>query len=103
MLEVRDVMTYPAITEEEDATAAKISKIMKMSEIGSVVITEEDKPVGIVTERDIVMKVIMKDRDPSKLKVKEIMSSPLVTIESDASLKRACKLLVEKGKTTACD
>lgn len=97
MLEVRDVMTYPAIMEEGDASVAKISKIMKMSEIGSVIITEEDKPVGIVTDRDIVIKVIMKDRDPSKLKVKEIMSSPLMTIVSDASLKRACKLLVEKG------
>ncbi len=39
----------------------------------------------------------MGDRDPSKLKVKEIMSSPLVTIEADASLRHACKLLVEKG------
>ena len=97
MLEVRDVMTYPAITEEGDASVAKILKIMKMSGIGSVVITEEDKPVGIVTDRDIVMKVIMKDRDPSKLKVKEIMSSPLMTIEADASLRRAGKLLVEKG------
>jgi len=97
ILEVRDVMTYPAITEEEDAAVAKISKIMKTSGIGSVVITKEDKPVGIVTDRDIVIKVIMKDRDPGKLKVKEIMSSPLMTIEADASLRRACKLLVEKG------
>ena len=97
ILEVRDVMTYPAITEEGDASVAKILKIMKMSGIGSVVITEEDKPVGIVTDRDIVIKVIMGDRDPSKLKVKEIMTSPLVTIEADASLRHACKLLVEKG------
>ena len=97
MLEVRDVMTYPAITEEGDASVAKILKIMKMSGIGSVVITEEDKPVGIVTDRDIVTKVILKDRDISELKVKEIMSSPLITIEADASLRHAGKLLVEKG------
>nr|QNO57323.1 inosine-5'-monophosphate dehydrogenase [Methanosarcinales archaeon ANME-1 ERB7] len=97
MLEVRDVMTYPAITEEGDASVAKILKIMKMSGIGSVVITEEDKPVGIVTDRDIVTKVILKDRDPSELKVKEVMSYPLMTIEVDASLRHASKLLVEKG------
>lgn len=96
-LEVRDVMTYPAITEDEDASVAKISKDMKLSGIGSVIITKEDKPVGIVTDRDIVIKVIMKDRKPNKVKVKEIMSSPLMTIESDASLRSACKLLVEKG------
>ncbi|MDI6884930.1 MAG: CBS domain-containing protein [archaeon] len=96
-LEVRDVMTYPAITEDEDASVAKISKDMKLSGIGSVIITKEDKPVGIVTDRDIVIKVIMKDRKPNKVKAKEIMSSPLMTIESDASLRSACKLLVEKG------
>nr|QNO51188.1 inosine-5'-monophosphate dehydrogenase [Methanosarcinales archaeon ANME-1 ERB6] len=96
-LEVRDVMTYPAITEDEDASVAKISKDMKMSEIGSLVITKEDKPVGIVTDRDIVIKVMMKGRNPGKLKVKEIMSSPLVTIEADTSLRGACKLLLEKG------
>ncbi len=96
-LEVGDVMTYPAITEDEEASVAEISKCMKMSGIGSVVITKEDKPIGIVTDRDIVIKVMMKNRNPSKVKVKEIMSSPLVTIESDVSLRSACKLLLEKG------
>ncbi len=97
LLEVRDVMTYPAITEDEDASVAIISKDMKLSRIGSVVITKEDKPVGIITDHDIVVKVIMKDRNPSKVKAEEIMSSPLVTIEADASLMGACKLLAEKG------
>ena len=96
-LEVRDVMTYPAITEDEDASVAEIAKCMKMSEIGSLVITKEDKPVGIVTDRDIVIKVMMKGRNRGKVKVKEIMSSPLVTIEADTSLRGACKLLLEKG------
>ena len=96
-MEVRDVMAYPAITEDEDASVAKISKGMKMSAIGSVVITKDDEPVGIVTDRDIVTKLIMKDRNLSKVKAKEIMSFPLMTIEADASLIGACKLLLEKG------
>jgi CBS domain-containing protein len=96
-LEVGDVMTYPAITEDEDASVAEISKCMKMSGIGSVVITKEDKPIGIVTDRDIVIKVMMKNRNPGKVKAKEIMSSPLMTIGADTSLKGACKLIVEKG------
>lgn len=97
LLEVRDIMTYPAITEDEDASVAEIAKCMKMSGIGSVVIAREDKHVGIITDRDIVIKVIMKGRNPGKVKGKEIMSSPLVTIKADASLGRACKLLLEKG------
>jgi len=97
LLEVRDVMTYPAITEDEDASVAEIAKCMKMSGIGSVVVTKEDKHVGIITDRDVVIKVIMRDRNPDGVKVKEIMTSPLVTIESDASLMGACKLILEKG------
>jgi CBS domain-containing protein len=77
LLEVRDIMTYPAITEDEDVSVAEIAKCMKMSGISCVVITKED--------------------NPGEVKAKEIMSSPLMTIESDASLGRAGKVLIEKG------
>jgi|LGVF01.1.fsa_nt_gb signal-transduction protein with cAMP-binding, CBS, and nucleotidyltransferase domain len=97
LLEVKDVITYPAITEDEDASIAMVTKCMRMSGLGSVVITKGNKPVGIVTDRDIVINVIMKNRNPDAVKAKEIMSSPLVTIEADASLMGACKLLSEKG------
>ena len=97
LLEVKDVMTYPAITEDEDVSIAAISKCMKRSGIGSVVITKEGNPVGVVTDRDIVIKVIMTNRNPDTVKAKEIMASPLVTIEVDASIMGACKVLIEKG------
>ena len=97
LLEVKDVMTYPAITEDEDVSIAAISKCMKMSGLGCVVMTKEGNPVGVVTDRDIVIKVIMKNRNPDTVKAKEIMASPLVTIEVDASIMGACKVLIEKG------
>ncbi|KAF5428285.1 CBS domain-containing protein [Candidatus Methanophagaceae archaeon] len=97
LLEVKDVMTYPAVTEDEDVSIAAISKCMKRSGIGSVVITKEGNPVGVVTDRDIVIKVIMTNRNPDTVKAKEIMASPLVTIEVDASIMGACKVLIEKG------
>ena len=97
LLEVRDIMTYPAITEDGDVSVAEIAKCMKMSGISSVVITKGDNPVGIVTDRDVVTKVIMKGRNPGEAKAKEIISSPLMTIESDASLGSAGKVLIEKG------
>ncbi|MEA1956873.1 MAG: CBS domain-containing protein [Euryarchaeota archaeon] len=97
LLEVRDVMTYPAITEDEDVSVAEIAKCMKMSGISCEVITKGDSPVGIVTDRDIVTKVITKGKNPGEVKAKEIMSSPLMTIESDASLGHAGKVLIEKG------
>ncbi len=96
ILEVGDVMTHEVITEDEDALVTIISNDMEQSGIGSVVITKGGKPVGIITDRDIAIKVIMKDRKPSKIKAKEIMSSPLITIEPYEPMEKACKLLAEK-------
>jgi CBS domain-containing protein len=70
---------------------------MQLSRIGGVVITKEGKPVGIAVDYDIAEKVMMKDRNPDEIKVKEIMSSPLITIDADASVEEACGLLAREG------
>jgi CBS domain-containing protein len=97
MLEVGDVMTLEVITEDEETAVTRLSRDMEVAGIGSVVITKKGKPVGIVTDRDIALKVIMKDRKASEIKAKEIMSAPLITIESDAPLEKACELMAERG------
>jgi CBS domain-containing protein len=97
MLEVRDVMTPTVVAEDEDVSVTKLSMEMEIAGIGSIVITRQGKPVGIVTDRDIALKVIMKDKKGSEIKAKEIMSSPLLTIESDVSLGKACAHLAKKG------
>ena len=97
MLEVGDVMTPNVITEDEEAPVTKLSKEMELGNIGSIVITRAGKPVGIVTDRDIALKVCALKRNPAQVKAREIMSSPLLTIERDTSLERACELIAEKG------
>jgi len=97
MLEVGDIMTPKVITADVDAPITKISKDMELMGIGSVVITKGGKPVGIVTDRDIALKVTLADRKPSEIKAKEVMSSPLITIEQDAPQERACELMAETG------
>jgi CBS domain-containing protein len=96
-LEVRDVMTPQVVTEDEEAPVTKISMDMEVSGIGSVIITKEGKPAGIITDRDIATKVILKNKRPSEIKAKEIMSSPLTTIGPDASIEKACELLAQNG------
>jgi len=96
-LEVGDVMTPKVVTEDEETPVTIISADMEVSGIGSVVITKEGKPVGIITDRDIAIKVIMKNRRPKEVKAKEIMSSPLITIGPDASIEKACALLAERS------
>lgn len=97
MLEVRDVMTPNVVTEDEDTPVTVISRDMELSGIGSVVITKEGKPVGIVTDRDIAIKIFITGRDPSAVRAKEIMSSPLLTIGPDASLQNACEFMADRG------
>lgn len=96
-MKVKDIMGFPAITEDEEVSAAVILKHMELSRVGCVVITKKGKPVGITVDRDIAAKVMMKDRDPDEVKVKEIMSSPLITVEADATVEDACGLMARKG------
>ncbi len=95
LLEVRDVMTPEVVTEEEDTPVTKIAKDMEVYGIGSIIITREGEPVGIVTDRDIALKVIKEDRLVREVKAKDIMSSPLITIEADASIEKACEIMAK--------
>jgi CBS domain-containing protein len=98
-MKVRDIMSTPIITEEGDTGVIKIAKDMADLEVGSVVITSEGEPAGIITERDIALKVLLKyrGRRGSEIKAKEIMSSPLVTIKPEATVEEACELASTKN------
>ncbi|MCK4475643.1 MAG: CBS domain-containing protein [Methanophagales archaeon] len=91
-MKVRNIMSRPIISEDEEALVTKIAKDMADLGIGSVVITSKGKPVGIITERDIALKVLLKNKRASEVKAKEIMSFPLITIEPETSVDEACEL-----------
>jgi malate dehydrogenase (oxaloacetate-decarboxylating) len=74
-----------------NATVYEASKIMKAHDVGSVIVKLNDQPVGIVTERDILLKVVGEGKDPKKVKVGEIMSSPLITVKADDTIEEALK------------
>ncbi len=89
---VRDIMSTPIITEDEDTVLIRIARDMADMGIGSVVITREGKLAGIITERDIALKVLLKDERASEIKAKEVMSTPVLTISPEASVEEACEL-----------
>jgi signal-transduction protein with cAMP-binding, CBS, and nucleotidyltransferase domain len=72
---------------------------MKDNKIGSLVVVDnknnDNKPIGIVTERDLVRKVCANDINSSKISIKEIMSSPLVTIDSRSSVEVAADIMAQ--------
>jgi CBS domain-containing protein len=84
---VKDVMSSPAITIEENAPANRVAELMDKHDLGCIIVTSKDgKPIGIITERDLVLRVLSKNAKPDTLKAKEVMTSPLITIEPDATI-----------------
>src|SRR5450756_77910 len=84
---VRDVMSSPVITMDEDEASNKAAVSMDMNDLGAVIVTNKaGKSIGIITERDLVIRVLAKNIKPDTVKAKEIMTTPLVTIEPEACL-----------------
>lgn len=95
-LKVRDVMEGGVVTLDEKLPTIEAVKKMLENNVWSVVITAKDIPVGVVTERDILRRVVAKGFDVNRVPLKDIMSCPIITIDPDASFGEAWKLMVEK-------
>jgi len=89
---VRDVMSSPVVTMDEDESSNKAAANMDMHDLGAVIVTNKaGKSIGIITERDLVIRVIAKNLKPDTVKAKEIMTTPLVTIEPEATISDAAR------------
>lgn len=99
MFTVADVMKSPVISVDTTATVMEAMHLMRQKAVSSVLVTPKVKggQAGIMTQRDIMSKVVTKGKDPKKLKVRQVMSSPLVTVPPDCSLRDAAKLMVKRN------
>ena len=89
---VKDVMSSPVLTTDEEVPSNKIANVMNENKLGCVIVTNKDgKPLGIITERDLVVRVLAKNLQPAKVKAIDIMTSPLVTIDPEATISDAAK------------
>jgi CBS domain-containing protein len=93
MPKVKDFMTQRVLTIDSKRTVGEAAELMSQKEVGDVVVTEGESPRGIVTERDFVRRVIAKRR-PLDTKISDVMSTPLIMIEPDASLGEAARKMV---------
>jgi signal-transduction protein with cAMP-binding, CBS, and nucleotidyltransferase domain len=95
---VREAMSSPVITVWENDSTADAAGVMKEHDVGAlIVLGGESQPVGIVTERDLVYRVIAEGRSPGEIKVKEVMSSPLMTVDPEAGLDKAMAMMSMKN------
>ncbi|MGA8842624.1 MAG: CBS domain-containing protein [Nitrososphaeraceae archaeon] len=89
---VRDIMNSPVVTAHKDDTIRDIAIRMKDERVGSIIISENEKPVGIITDWDIFINSVINDVKPGTIKASTIMQ-PIHTIESEDNITDAARVL----------
>lgn len=94
---VADIMSSPVITVEGGVNVRDAALLMIDKRVGSIIVTERGEPIGIVTERDILERVVSPCKDPCEVRMREIMSSPIITVSEEATILEAMRLMRERG------
>ena len=92
-MRVRDVMAKEPMMVDCNRTVKEIAIAMDRSGHGCLLVTAEDKVVGIITERDLVRRALTKGGTMSRSRVKNIMSAPLIVVDPEASIEQAAKIM----------
>jgi CBS domain-containing protein len=94
---VKDYMNRNVATVSAEAFVVQASKIMMENHSGYLIVLEKTQPVGIVTENDLVVKVMAKEREPSNVRVSEVMSAPLIIADPDTTVQEAARTMAKHG------
>ena len=95
MPQVRDVMVANVITGERSMTAAEAAKRMIKNEVGPLPIVEGNRPVAMITDRDLIARVVAAGRDPRGVRVEDVATKDLVTIGPDQDLDEARRMMAQ--------
>ncbi len=96
-MEVQQHMTREVITCSEDDSVALATKKMAEFNIGSIIVIRDKKPKGIFTERDLVRRVVALGKDPSKVRISDVMTRELITIDAEESIGGAYHIFVKRN------
>ncbi len=94
---IREVMTKDPITLDSSATIIEAARAMRDSDVGNVIVLENGKIYGIVTDRDIAVRAVAEGRDAESTKVGDICSRDVTSVSPDDSLDDATRLMREKA------
>jgi CBS domain-containing protein len=84
------------ITIDGGSTIKDAAEMMLKHGIGSIIVTQDGKPVGIVTKSDLLSRVIVECRDPNECEVEKVMSKPLISVDKDTPILEAMRILRSK-------
>ena len=107
-IKVKEIMSSPVVTVDAENTVKEVGEVMRRERKGCVIVTSNGKPIGIISDSDLVKRVVAENKRASELKAKDIMSSPLITVSPDDDIMVAVRKMkrsnihrlpvVEKGK-----
>ena len=89
-IKIEDVMVKEVITIDEKSIVKEAADIMNKFEIGCLIVTRKGKAVGILTERDLLKRVVSQAKSSTRTKVRTVMSKPLIVVEPDMSRECYC-------------
>jgi CBS domain-containing protein len=92
---IRDIMTSNPTTIEPDNSVVEAARIMKQQDAGVVPVTENGRLTGMVTDRDIAIRVVAEGKDPQSTTVREVASTDLVTVDPQQGLDEALRLMAQ--------
>ncbi len=93
---VRDVMSKAVKVVRPDTSMKEVVATMNKFNIGSIIVVQAERPVGIITERDILRRLVEPCLAPETLRAREVMTSPVISISETASIDEAAKLMVRR-------
>ncbi|MCW1306398.1 MAG: CBS domain-containing protein, partial [Candidatus Nanoarchaeia archaeon] len=105
MILAKDIMTTKPVTIRPEASIVEASKLMLRRGVGSLLVVNKQKVIGILTEKDIISKVVSKNKDPKKVKVKDVMTTELITVGPELDLFEIAKIMNsrEVRRLPVCD
>jgi CBS domain-containing protein len=93
-MRLADVMTHGVVRADTDATLREVGELMRDRNVGSVVIVDGDRPVGVITDRDLALAVVSDGVDPAE-HAEDYMTRPLIAGEIEMDIEEAAALMVE--------
>ena len=96
-IQIRKIMVHDVITTKRDSTVEEAVRLMSEHEIGCLIVTDNDNPVGIVTERDLLNRILAKSQDLKRIRVEEVMSAPLISVEPNVQVGDVSRVMFQKN------
>lgn len=94
-MRVQEVMTANPACCTPDATLQEVARLMAEHDCGEIPVIQNRKPVGVVTDRDIAIRVVAEGRNPLQMTARDCMSSPVVTVKPSTDLDECCHTMEE--------